>query len=184
MSITGDYNTLIGAGASLPALAGSHQFVVGSNQSSAYLAYAAGPAPAGLIVTAAPAGALTIVNSTTLRTGGSAGNAGDALYSGGAGQSAHWAAAPIGGSAVRFSSDTTASPLASMYTATAAGLALTLPAAPSGATTRVKNMSSGALTISGQITPLSAVAPAASIQVASGGATGLATDGTTWFQQW
>ena len=84
MSITGNNNVLLGAGATLPALAGNHQFVAGSPHSTAYLAYSGSRAATASGVVAAPSG-FTIGGRTALNVGGTVGTATDALYSAGAG---------------------------------------------------------------------------------------------------
>lgn len=181
MSITGNNNVLLGAGATLPSLAGNYQFVAGSPQSTAYLAYSGSSAATASGVVAAPT-SFTIGGRTALNVGGTVGTATDALYSAGAGAPV-WAPAPTAGTAVRFGTSQTPA-LANLYTATNAGLTLTLPTPVSGTKSIVKNMSTGGLTVAGPIVPVSASATVATITIGTGGAAGLVSDSTTWYQIW
>lgn len=180
-TITGNNNVLLGANAALPNNAGNYQFVAGGPSCTSYLAYATGAIPTGVRVQSSM---FEIMGGTALSVGSTgAGSAGEALYSEGPGVPPAWRAAPVAGTAVRFS-NSQAPALANVYTATAASLTLTLPAPASGATTIVKNMSAGSLTVAATIVPVSTTAVVGSITISSGGAAGLLADGTTWYQKW
>ena len=181
-TIGGSYNVLLGANSVLPDNNDSRQFVVGGPLSTSYLAYASvSGVAAGVRVQSSR---FEIMGGTSLSVGSTGGgNAGEALYSGGPGAPPAWGAAPVAGTAVRFSNS--ASPaLANVYTATAASLTLTMPAPASGATTIVKNRSVGTLTVAATIGPVSTTDVVSSITIGSGGAAGLMADSTTWYQQW
>jgi len=183
MSITGSYNTLLGPGAVLPSPAGNHQFVVGGPLITTYFAYS-GESVATASGILFSANSFVIGGRTALSaSGASTGAAGDALYSAGANAPPYWAAAPAAGTAVRFGTST-APALASVYTATAAGLTLTLPPPLSGAKTIVKNMSAGALTVVAPVVPVSTTAVVANITIGTGAAAGLIADSATWYQEW
>lgn len=181
-TITGSYNVLLGANAALPNNGDSHQFVAGGPSCTSYLAYAS---VSGMVTAAGvrvQSSMFEIMGGTALSVGSTgAGSAGEALYSEGPGVPPAWRAAPV--AAVRFS-NSQAPALANVYTATVASLTLTLPAPANGATTIVKNMSEGPLTVAATIVPVSTTAVVGSITIGSGGAAGLLADGTTWYQKW
>ena len=177
-TIAGNSNVLLGANAVLPDNNNNRQFVAGGPSCTSYLAYAS---VSGAV---ANSSRFELMGGTALSVGTTGtGAAGEALYSEGPGVPPAWRAAPVAGTAVRFS--TSASPvLANVYTATAASLTLTLPAPASGATTIVKNMSAGPLAVAAPIVPVSTTADVGSITIGSGGAAGLLADSTTWYQKW
>jgi len=186
-TIQGSRNVLVGAGAALPDSNASDQVVIGSAASTAYLAWD-GAASSGVSVagseTVAPA--LALGTNTALTVAGSKGTAGATLVSRGTNLSPEWKTLPES-SSVDFTESYSPSTISTSYTAV--GLdpcTLTLPTAPGGSTTVVKNMSPATLTLESRASytlyPLGLNFAVSSILLSPGGSASLTTDGTYWYQ--
>ncbi|NBV25408.1 MAG: hypothetical protein EBS05_26275 [Proteobacteria bacterium] len=159
MSIAGNYNVLLGTGSRLPRPADDHQIVIGTSGETVYLGGAGVASAGGVIISAS---GVTLSGVATLTVRDSAGAAGQALLSGGAGAAPYWGPAlPVvlqtyAGQANPFAPP---APLASLYTVSGplsgptapnANWALTLPA-PAGALGQAVWLKSAA-TASGTVT--------------------------------
>jgi hypothetical protein len=83
MSINGNYNVLLGAGAQLPSAAASHQIVLGSSADTVYLGGAGTSSAGGVIINSA---GVTLSGVATFTVSGKTGALGQALTSAGAGR--------------------------------------------------------------------------------------------------
>ena len=162
-------NILLGYGAALPAapLPQTNAIVLGASGETVYLGGAQGGAGASLSATA-----LTLYGE--LRAGGTAGGAGQALESSGSG--AYWGAAP----GVEGAAEMTA-PYASMYVITSGTFALSAGYAGQRVVLKNKGGSTCAVTSAATNIVEGTSAPAGSINLTTGAAATLCSNGTSWY---
>jgi len=184
MSIAGNNNVLLGAGARLPdqSVTGSNQIVLGTSADTVYLGGAGTSSAGGVIVNA---GGVTLSGVATFTVSGQTGALGQALTSGGAGAAPYWGP-PL---PITIVSDTTptktlTAPLPIMNTvtgSTAWALTLPPPALANGTGTWVKNMANANGTVGGNVVTLGATAPKTQVTMVPGDGGYFESDGTAWW---
>lgn len=181
MSINGNYNVLLGAGAQLPSEAGSHQIVLGSSADTVYLGGAGASSDGGVIINSA---GVTLSGVATFTVSGKTGALGQALTSAGAGAAPYWGPPLPRELASAGTPLTLAAPLASLYTVTGAipwALTLPLPAQATGTGTWLKNMANQDGTVGSGVVTLGATEPTKVVTMASGDGGYFESDGATWW---
>ena len=181
MSINGNYNVLLGAGAQLPSAAGSHQIVLGSGADTVYLGGAGASSAGGVIINSA---GVTLSGVATFTVSGQTGALGQALTSAGAGAAPYWGP-PLPRA---LASDGTplalAAPLASLYSVTGVtpwALSLPSPAQATGTGTWLKNMANQDGTVGSGVVTLGATEPTTVVTMAPGDSGYFESDGVTWW---
>ena len=182
MSINGNYNVLLGAGARLPSEAGSHQIVLGSSADTVYLGGAGTSSAGGVIINSA---GVTLSGVATFTVSGKTGALGQALTSAGAGAAPYWGPPLPRALASDGTPLTLTAPLASIYTVTGAipwALTLPPPALATGTGTWLKSMTAGfSGTVGGNVVSLGEVAPATNVTMVGGDGGYFESDGVAWW---
>ena len=178
-SITGNNNTLIGNGASVPTAGSTNTVVLGGASSVVYM----GNAQAGAAGVTVSGGALTLLGSNKISIAGDLGATGATLLSGGADAAPYWSPAAI---TVTDDSYTMGAKPPALYVVNGgAACAFTLsdPATVPNTVIVVKNSSSFTCTLSrtNDIVDVGATTAGSSATVVSGAAATVASNGTDWY---